>query len=410
MTDLVWHTEKRKIKELVSYEKNPRILTDKKKEQLKKSLEKFNLAEIPAINADNTLIARHQRIKVLIELGRSDEEIDVRVPNRMLTEEEFKEYNITSNIQIGMWDKDLLEEAFADVDLGDLGLDIDNIELPQPEDAKHLEAEEDDFEVPEEVKTNIVLGDLIEIGPHRLLCGDSTDSDQVAKLMDGKKADLIHTDPPYNVDYGANKNHPSWNVRSIKNDKLDASSWEQFCKALYSNFRLFSRGGDIYMWGASGPEGMKMRLWLVEAGAHWSATIIWKKDQLVLSPAKYQRLYEPCFYGWFDKSTFVADRKQVEVWDVDRPKRSKEHPTMKPITLCEIPIKNSSKPGDIVLDFFLGSGSTMVASHQLDRVCYGLELDPKYCQVIINRMLKLDETLVVKVNGKKYKPYGTIAL
>lgn len=213
---------------------------------------------------------------------------------------------------------------------------------------------------------------------------------------------MIHTDPPYNVAYGENKHHPSWKIRKIENDKLSADKWEEFCKAVFSIFKLYNKG-DIYMWGASGPEGMKMRLWLIELGCHWSATIIWKKDQLVLSPAKYQRLYEPCFYGWFDKSTFRADRKEVEVWEIDRPKKSKEHPTMKPIELCAKAINNSSKPRDIVLDLFLGSGSTMVASHQLNRKCYGMEIDPKYCQVIVDRMKKFDADIVIKKNGKVVK-------
>ena len=153
------------------------------------------------------------------------------------------------------------------------------------------------------------------------------------------------------------------------------------------------------MWGASGPEGMRMRLWLIDSGAHWSATIIWKKQQLVLSPAKYQRMYEPCFYGWFGKSTFRADRKEVEVWEIDRPLKSKEHPTMKPIALCAKGINNSSKERDIVLDLFGGSGSTMVACQQLKRSCYMQEYDPKYCQVIIDRMKKLDPEIVIKKNG-----------
>jgi DNA modification methylase len=158
------------------------------------------------------------------------------------------------------------------------------------------------------------------------------------------------------------------------------------------------------MWGAPGPEGMRMRLWLIEMGCHWSATIIWKKDRLVLSPANYQRLYEPCFYGWFGKSSWDGGRKQVEVWELKRPSNSKLHPTMKPIEVCDQAIVNSSKQKDIVMDLFLGSGSTMVAAHQLNRKCYGMEIDPKYCQVIIDRMHKLDPKLPIKINGKDYSP------
>jgi DNA modification methylase len=158
------------------------------------------------------------------------------------------------------------------------------------------------------------------------------------------------------------------------------------------------------MWGASGPEGMRMRLWLVEHGCNWSTTIIWKKQQLVLSPAKYQRLYEPCFYGWFGKSSFKADRKQVEVWEVDRPHDSKLHPTMKPIELCEVPIRNSSNTGDRVLDLFGGSGSTLIASEKLNRKCYMMELDTKYCDVIVKRFNDLFPDIEILRNGEAFEP------
>lgn len=209
---------------------------------------------------------------------------------------------------------------------------------------------------------------------------------------------MIHTDPPYNVDYGVSKN-PRHKIRTIENDKQSPEEWEEFCKALYSIFNIYNTG-DIYMWGASCPEGMRMRLWLVDMGAHWSATIIWKKQQLVLSPAKYQRMYEPCFYGWFDKSSFGGDRKQVEVWDLDRPLNSKLHPTMKPVEVCERAILNSSQWDDIVLDLFLGSGSTLIACEKTNRICYGMEIDPKYVDVIIKRFEDYSGKKAELVNGK----------
>lgn len=151
------------------------------------------------------------------------------------------------------------------------------------------------------------------------------------------------------------------------------------------------------MWGASGPDGMKMRLWLTEMGCHWSATIIWVKNSLVLTPANYQRKYEPCFYGWFNKSSFVADRKQTEVWEFDKPNASKLHPTMKPIELCSNAIENSSKHGDIVLDLFGGSGSTLIACEQTNRNCYMMELDEFYCSVIIERWEEFTNKKAVKL-------------
>lgn len=182
---LVWHNEKRKVKDLVPYEFNPRKLSEEKKQLLINSIEKYNLAEVPAINTDNVIIAGHQRIKVLMEIGRGEEEIDVRVPNRLLTEVEFKEYNITSNIPVGFWDVDVLEEHFKDVNLEDLGLFMSEVFIPE-EELEVLEAEEDDFDVPAGgSETDIVLGDLFEIGEHRLLCGSSTETDTWLKITGG---------------------------------------------------------------------------------------------------------------------------------------------------------------------------------------------------------------------------------
>jgi DNA modification methylase len=220
-------------------------------------------------------------------------------------------------------------------------------------------------------------GDIWLLGKHRLLCGDAVNEADVQRLMDCQTADMIFTDPPYNVNY-------NYRNRKIINDNLSNEDWEMFCKKLFENFKKYNKG-DIYMWGAPGPNGMKMRLWLVEIGCHWSATIIWSKQHFVLGHAKYQRMYEPCFYGWFDKSSFVGDRKQTDVWNFNRPIVSDLHPTMKPVDLCAYAIKNSSLPGQIVLDLFLGSGSTLIACEQVDRICYGMELDPAYCDVIVRR-------------------------
>ena len=263
----------------------------------------------------------------------------------------------------------------------------------------------DDDAVPEPPKEAITQpGDIWQLGDHRLMCGNSTDNADVALLTNGDKAGMVFTDPPYNCDYGSSKN-PRHKIRTIENDKQSPQQWEQFCKALFEMFREYSTG-DIYMWGASGPEGMRMRLWLVEMGCHWSATIIWKKQQLVLSPANYQRMYEPCYYGWFEKSSFNNPmgsgnaRTETEVWEIDRPLDSKLHPTMKPVELCCRGISNSSKKGDIVLDLFLGSGSTLIACEKLGRKCYGMELDPIYCDVIVERWQEFTGKKAVLINEK----------
>lgn len=373
---ITWTSEKRKINELIPADYNPRNLTDKQAKDLNESLTRFNLADPIVINKDNKVIGGHQRLKILTKKGI--DEADVRVPDRQLSEKEEKELNLRLNKNLGEWDYDLLAEFDMEM-LADIGFDskeLDNIFPIEPD-----EKDDEVPDVPEEAKTK--LGDIYILGNHRLMCGDSTNVDDVERLMDGKKAQMIHTDPPYNVDYGVSKN-PRHKIRTIENDKQSPKEWEDFCKSLFSIFKIYNEG-DIYMWGASGGEGMRMRLWLIESGCHWSATIIWKKQQLVLSPAKYQRMYEPCFYGWFDKSSFGADRKQTEVWEIDRPLNSKLHPTMKPIELCEKPIMNSSKWNDIILDLFLGSGSTLIACEKTNRICYGMELDPKYCDVIVKR-------------------------
>ena len=384
-----------KISDLHINPSNPRIIKDERFKKLCKSIEEFpKMMELRPIiiDANGMILGGNMRFKALQELKYKDIPDSWVKRAETLTEYEQKRFIIEDNVPFGEWDLGTLANEWDQQELTEWGLEIPEFAFNK------LEAQEDNYTIPDEIKTDIVAGDLFEIGSHRLLCGDSTNSDDVAKLMNGELSDMIFTDPPYNVDYGVSKK-PRHKIRTIENDKQSTTDWENFCKSLFSIFKLFNKG-DIYMWGASGPEGMRMRLWLVESGAHWSATIIWKKQQLVLSPAKYQRLYEPCFYGWFDKSSFRADRKEVEVWDIDRPLNSKEHPTMKPIALCAKGINNSSRDRDLVLDLFLGSGSTMVACHQLNRKCYGMEIDPKYCQVIIDRMKKLDPNIVIKKNGK----------
>lgn len=257
--------------------------------------------------------------------------------------------------------------------------------------------DEKDDEIPENVKTICKPGDLWQLGNHRLLCGDATKKEDVEKLMAGQKAGMIFTDPPYNVDYGANKNHPSWKIRKIQNDKQSSEDWIIFNEKLANIFKEYC-DGDLYIFGASGYDGMKARCIFIEHGLHWSATIIWKKQQLVLSPAKFQRIYEPCLYGWYGKSSFVGDRKNTEVWEIARPLKSELHPTMKPVELCEKAIRLSSKINNIVMDLFLGSWSTLIACEKTDRKCYGIEIDSHYCDVIIKRWEDYTNKKAKKIN------------
>jgi len=362
---------------------NPRRIAKKDMDRLIKSIQDFpEMMKLREIVCDETMtvLGGNMRLLALRKLGAK--ECTAKIVTG-LTHDQKREFIVKDNGSFGEWDFDLLANGFDDLPLADFGVDL-------PEDwlaGDKAEVKEDDFdaEAAAESITDPITkpGDVWLLGKHRVMCGDSTKKEDVGQLCGTQKADMVFTDPPYNVDYGVSKN-PRHKIRTIENDKQSPAEWERFCKDLFVNFKVFCRG-DIYMWGASGPEGMKMRLWLTEAGCHWSATIIWKKDQLVLSPANYQRIYEPCFYGWFNKSSFVADRKQVEVWDISRPKDSKLHPTMKPIELCARGIENSSTHGATVLDLFLGSGSTLIACEQLGRICYGMEIDPVYCDVIVKR-------------------------
>jgi site-specific DNA-methyltransferase (adenine-specific) len=326
------------------------------------------------------------RLKACIEAGLTD--VPVKVAS--LTEQQKNEFIIKDNVGFGEWDWDDLANNWNVEELTDWGLDIPNF------DSEVLEAEEDDFAVPDGgSETDIVLGDLFEIGEHRLLCGDSTDSDQVAKLMNGVLADMCHTDPPYNINYeGGSKKR-----EKIANDKLD-----DFPKFLYDVYITIStalkKGGAIYVWHAS-TETHNFIQQFLDAGFLFKSYIVWNKNNSTFGRSDYHWKHEPCIYGWLDGAShkWYGDRKQTTVWDVDRPSRSDEHPTMKPIDLCSKALINSSTINEVVLDVFLGSGSTMVAAHQLKRKCYGLELDPKYCQVIVDRMKKLDPALVIKKNG-----------
>ena len=363
-----------KLSEIKPYPKNAKKHPDKQIKQIADSIREFGFNQQIVVDKDNTIIVGHGRYEAakLLKLE------EVPVTQVDLNEEKAKAYRLADNkLNESEWEMDLVIEELK-------GLSAEMLDLTGFDRDLIIEPDAKDDEVPDVPEVAVSkLGEIYQLGTHRVMCGDSTKSEDVGKLMDGHLSDMIHTDPPYNVDYGASKN-PQHKIRKIENDKQSPEEWENFCKDVFLIFKQFNKG-DVYTWGASGPDGMKMRLWLVELGCHWSATIIWKKDRLVLTPANYQRMYEPCFYGWFGKSSWDGGRKEVEVWDLQRPSDSKLHPTIKPVQLCEKAIINSSKERDIVLDLFGGSGSTLIACEKLTRTCYMMELDPKYIDVIIKR-------------------------
>ena len=402
--------EKVKISQVKNNPNNPRVIKNDDFRKLVKSIKEapwmLQLRSI-IVNDDNIVLGGNQRLRACKEAGLKEVYI---IKASSLTEEQQREFIVKDNLSSGEWDWDALANEFDIEDLENWGLD-----LPVDLAVQELEAEEDDYEMPNEIKTDIVLGDLIEIGEHRLLCGDSTCSDTVAKLMNKEKADMVFTDPPYNVDFkgqelsnttkdglevlhhkGANAKHDK-----IKNDSMSDNDFINFMKQVLSNILLFNNGGWYFSFC-----DLKLNLLLnplKEMGFEWKSIIIWKKNQATLSGKDYKSRYEPIIYGCPNNSFYGERYKQEDIWEFQRTLKNDLHPTMKPIPLIQNAINNSSKKGMVVLDLFLGSGSTMVAAHQLKRKCYGMELDEKYCQVIVDRMIKLDSALLVKINGKPYK-------
>jgi DNA modification methylase len=332
------------------------------------------------------------RLKACIEAGLKEVWIEVAD----LTEQQKKEFTIKDNVGFGEWEWDMLANEWEQTELEDWGLD------GFPFEDKVLEAEEDNFEVPDEIKTDIVLGDLFEIGEHRLLCGDSTDADQVTKLMNGEKADMVFTDPPYNANYKSRGQNELLR-EGIKNDNMSDDAFEDFIKGFVGTTLLSIKdGASLYFccnWKDSYP---RFYFNLQEAGIKISANIVWNKGSGGMGWQDYRFQYEFIIYGFKTGAAhnWYAGRSETDIWDFNRDRTAGyKHPTQKPVQLSSKAISNSSKSDDLVLDLFLGSGSTMVAAHQLKRKCYGMELDPKYCQVIIDRMKKLDPNLVIKKNG-----------
>jgi DNA modification methylase len=371
---------------------NPRLVKDDKFKKLVKSIQDFPemLDKRPIIvNEDMIVLGGNMRLKACNEAGLK--EVPVIVAN--WTEEQERQFIIKDNLGYGEWDWEIIANEWDADELNDWGLDIPDF-VPTVE----LDAVEDDFDVPEGgIDTDIVLGDLFEIGEHRLLCGDSTQTDTFEKLMQGEMADMVVTDPPYNVAYeGKTKD-----ALTIENDSMGNDDFYKFLYDFYSALTTaVKKGGAIYVWHASS-EIINFGKAMVDAGWLLKQQLIWVKNSMVMGRQDYQWKHEPCLYGWLDGAShnWYSDRKQTTVIEFDRPNRNGEHPTMKPIGLFGYQIENSSKIGDIVIDAFGGSGTTIVACEQLKRKARVIEYDPKYCQVIVDRMRKLDSSLVIKKNG-----------
>ena len=379
---------------------NPRIIKDEKFQKLVKSIQEFpQMLEIRPIvvNEEMIVLGGNMRLKACQEAGLKEVAI---IKATDLTEEQQKEFIIKDNVGFGEWDWNDLANNWETEKLQEWGLDIPGFE------AEVLEAEEDDFAAPEGgIETDIVLGDLFEIGEHRLLCGDSTDSDQVAKLMNGEKADMVFTSPPYNGNTSVNGN------KLYNNNELDNKTEEEYLNFLdevKDSFYPILKSKGIICWNImynnnSRESYIKNVNRFIESGLLLSETIIWKKDNPIPLSIGLSRAFEFIFLFQKDELDFTYKDKfsfETNVWDIKIGKAQIEsHKACFPVELPSNGIKLFAKENTIIYEPFTGSGSTMVAAHQLKRKCYGMELDPKYCQVIVDRMKKLDPTLIIKKNG-----------
>ena len=353
--------------------------------KIKNSIVKFGFVSPLVINKDMTVIGGHQRLKVLKDLGIT--EVECIVVDLDKTNE--KALNIALNKIQGDWDEDKLEALLQELKLEEFDMNLTGFDFDEVDEILNdiNGTKEDNFDVDsayEEIEEPITKpGDIWILGNHRLMCGDSTHKDDIMRLMNNQDADMLLTDPPYNVDYVGK----TAEALKIKNDNMDDNQFYEFLRKVFENMYIVTKeGASIYVFHAD-TEGINFRKAFKDAGFKLAECLIWKKDCFVMGRQDYQWQHEPVLYGWKEGKAhyFINDRPQSTILEFDRPKQSTLHPTMKPIDLIAKLIKNSSKENDIILDLFGGSGSTIIAAEQLNRCCYTMELDPKYCDVIVKR-------------------------
>ena len=353
--------------------------------KIKNSIVKFGFVSPLVINKDMTVIGGHQRLKVLKDLGIT--EVECIVVDLDKTNE--KALNIALNKIQGDWDEDKLEALLQELKLEEFDMNLTGFDFDEVDEILNdiNGTKEDNFDVDsayEEIEEPITKpGDVWILGNNRLMCGDSTHKDDIMRLMNNQDADMLLTDPPYNVDYVGK----TADALKIVNDNMDDNQFYEFLKLAFKNmFDVTREGASIYVFHAD-TEGLNFRKAFKDAGFKLAECLIWKKDCFVMGRQDYQWQHEPVLYGWKEGAAhyFINDRTQSTILEFDRPKQSALHPTMKPIDLIAKLIKNSSKENDIILDLFGGSGSTTIAAEQLNRKCYTMELDPKYCDVIVKR-------------------------
>lgn len=379
----------KKLDEIKPYMHNPRK-NDDAVDAVAESIRQCGYVAPIIVDEDGVILAGHTRYKALRKLGHTEAEVIVK---EGLTEEQKKKYRLLDNKtnELASWDFELLAQELEGLDFGDLDLDwgIDMEEAP--------EVAEDNYEVapPEEPKSK--PGDIYQLGRHRLMCGDSTSLDDVETLANGQKIDMLLTDPPYGVDYtGKTKD-----ALKIENDNRGDDEFIEFLtKAFEAADNVMKPGAVFYVWHAI------LKTYAFESACHnvgWEVrqVLIWVKNSMVLGRQDYQWKHEPCIYGWKEGAShlWASDRKQTTVLEFARPTRNAEHPTMKPVLLFDYQIKNNTKGGDVVLDLFAGSGTTMIAAEQNGRTAYLMEKDPRYVDVIIDRWEKFTGEKAVLLNG-----------
>lgn len=377
---------------LKAYDKNTRKHADLDVRNIAKSIEKYGFNDpIGVYGKDNLIVEGHGRLLAAKRLGM-DKVPCVRLDH--MTDTERREYAIAHNAtaELSEWDFEILDDEIADLDLGEFDFGF----LDEDEEQQTEIIEDEAPEVDEENEPTCKLGDIWQLGRHRLMCGDSTDRATVKTLMNGEMADLYLTDPPYNVNYEGS-------AGKIKNDHFgsDEECGKKLWLPAFSTAREFSKDEcSVYCFMPQGGTHMMMMMMMSRAGWQVKHELIWLKQSIVLNRADYNYQHEPFLFGWNRSHTFYGNGKykNTSVWQIDRPTKSKDHPTMKPVELFAEILNNSTKKDDIVLDTFCGSGTTFIACEELNRTCYGVEIEPKYCDVIIKRWENLTGQRSIKIN------------
>lgn len=355
---------------------------DEEYKKIKNSILEFGYVSPIIINSDMTVIGGHQRLKVLKELGY--EQIQCIIVN--LDKNKEKALNLALNKISGEWDDEKLEQILAELKETDIDMNITGFSNDEIDDIlkEVIGSKEDDFDIEEalnEIEEPVTkVGDIWLLGRNRLMCGDSTQKDDVMRLMHNQKADMLLTDPPYNVDYEGV-------AGKIENDNMNETEFYNFLLDAFRNMNEIAREGCTFYSFHADTEGLNFRRAFKEAGFKLAQCLVWVKNTFVMGRQDYQWKHEPILYGWKEGSAhyFVDDRSQSTVLEFDKPIRNAEHPTMKPIDLLVYLIKNSSKENDLIVDLFAGSGSSIIAAEETKRICYTMELDPKYCDVVVKR-------------------------